>query len=137
MSWILAMIYISKLLSLRCCCLYFKPNLPLLLFFFVKSYCTCQLLISTLARFKILQLCLFIYTIVHVVSVVRSHQFREGHNKYSVYNSEGCAIEGTLCVLCTSFMVIIKHLQELNDHEQCYINKINWYLTRPSPYQIV
>ena len=36
---------------LWCCCLYFKRNLPLLLCFF-KSYCTCQLLISSFARFK-------------------------------------------------------------------------------------
>ena len=80
-------------LSLRCCCLYFKPNLPLLLFFFffVKSYCTCELLISTLARFKILQLCLFIHTIVHVPSVVRSLQLRTSHNKFAVYYSEGSA----------------------------------------------
>ena len=79
-------------LSLRCCCLYFKPNLPLLVwFFFIKRYCTCQLLlISTLARFKILQL-LFIHTIVDVPSVVRSLLFRKSDNKFTVYHSEGSA----------------------------------------------
>jgi len=79
-------------LSLRCYCLYFKPNLPLLLcFFFVKSYCTCELLIYTWARFKILQLCLFIHTVVHVPSVVRS------------FNSE----KVTTNLLCTTQRVVL------------------------------
>ena len=85
LSWILVMIYLN-LLSLRCCCLYFKWNLPLSLgFFLVKSYCTCQLLISSFAtpwEF---------YNFFPVPSVIRYLQFRISHSKFAVYNPEGFA----------------------------------------------
>ena len=74
------------LLSLRCCCLYFKWNLPLLLWFFlVKSYCTCQLLIALFATFS------EFYNFVPVPSVIRSLQFRKSQSKFAVYNPESCA----------------------------------------------
>ena len=131
MSWILVMIYISYEWSAVVCIL--SPICLCCCVFFVKRYCTCQWLISTLARFKILQFFLFIYTSVHVPSVVRSLQFRKGPNTFAVYKSEGSAGYKSY-PLCPShyFHAIIKHLQKLNDHEQCYINQISWYLTRPS-----
>ena len=116
------------LLSLRCCCLYFKRNLPQLLCFFgqkllylpIINFVICHIL-------RILQLCLFMHTIAPVPSVVRSLQFRKSQRKFPVYNPEGCAWYQTypLCPPLKSH-AIIKHLQKSSDHEQCHVNQISY-----------
>ena len=122
------------LLSLRCCCLYFKRNLPQLLCFFfgqkllylpIINFVICHIL-------RILQLCLFMHTIAPVPSVVRSLQFRKSQSKFAVSTQRVLLdIKATLCVLHSSFMQLLSIYKN-----QVIMNNVMLirYLTRPSPY---